>query len=334
MHIPPADYIGWAVEGATHYLAKRPDDEAALKLTHTQWVTVYCAELYVIVLLLSHRRRLPRGVLSFTDSFLVHSPIHCAISYPSSHAPVGTLTGAKVTRIMLDPNQGGATRMEGGWPFRSLPRGYIGSSTIGAALIFASFDQKASKIAVIPFVGILLIVSKFTVLNMAFTLGLCVIFLLVEHAAYWRFLLLFIGCMNGERPFYRPLLNRHQCADASTLDGLSTFSTVFPSADVPGPTPTSTLFGTNAMILRSSSSLPRVPSDSRCLQTRSTSQTSAPSSAFTPVWLPAQVCGAIWFLFSCCSPTATATAAILGGIVCFKKDFAEQYLESQTFMPT
>ncbi|GAA5918143.1 hypothetical protein JCM1841_005272 [Sporobolomyces salmonicolor] len=259
MHIPPADYIGWAVEGATHYLAKRPDDEAALKLTHTQWVTVYCAE-FLSQPSLELLFFLALG-LYIARSIIFPFKLTAVACHEGCHAPVGTLTGAKVTRIMLDPNQGGATRMEGGWPFRSLPRGYIGSSTIGAALIFASFDQKASKIAVIPFVGILLIVcvwarrSKFTVLNMAFTLGLCVIFLLVEHAAYWRFLLLFIDKINES----------DVCA----------FQRLYP-------------------------------------------------------WLPAQVCGAIWFLFSCCSPTA----AILGGIVCFKKDFAEQYLESQTFMPT
>lgn len=31
---------------------------------------------------------------------------------------------------------------------------------------------------------------------------------------------------------------------------------------------------------------------------------------------------------------AAVTAAILGGIMCFKNDFAEQYFDSQTFLPT
>ena len=70
-------------------------------------------------------------------------------------------------------------------------------------------------------------------------------------------------------------------------------------------------------------------------------------------WLPAQVWGAIWTLFSCAGreplfslipecggsradahfPLAV-TAGILGGIVCFKGDFAAQYFSSQTFIPT
>lgn len=93
-----------------------------------------------------------------------------------SHGIAGTLTGAKVESLILDPNQGGSTRMVGGWAFVSLPAGCafdstrlsrrragsggsltgttlsdprtdIGSTVIGAALIFAGFDQKASKIA-------------------------------------------------------------------------------------------------------------------------------------------------------------------------------------------
>ncbi|GAA5954719.1 hypothetical protein JCM21900_005130 [Sporobolomyces salmonicolor] len=154
MHIPPADYIGWAVEDTTHYLlAKRPDE----KLTHTQRVTVYCAELYVIVLLLSAPDL--AWNLYIARSIIFPFKLTAVACHEGCHALVGTLTGAKVTSIMLGPNQDGATRMEGGWPFLSLPAGYIGSSTIGAALIFASFDQKASKIAVVPFVGVLLIVG-------------------------------------------------------------------------------------------------------------------------------------------------------------------------------
>ncbi|GAA5905778.1 hypothetical protein JCM5296_005735 [Sporobolomyces johnsonii] len=272
MYIPPADYIGYAFEGAARYLAKRSDDEEAFKLTHTQWVTVYCAELYVILLLLSWNLYIARSII-------FPFKLTAVACHEGCHALVGTLTGAKVKSIMLDPNQGGATAMEGGLPFLSLPAGYIGSSTIGAALIFASFDQKASKIAVIPFVCVLLVVcawarkSRFTVLNVSFTLGLCVIFLLVEHAAYLRFLLLFIGCMNVMYSVWDEFddLVLHKINESDVC----AFQRLYP-------------------------------------------------------WLPAQVWGAIWFLVSCCS----LTAAILGGIVCFKKDFAEQYLESQTFMPT
>ncbi|KAL8286845.1 hypothetical protein RQP46_003851 [Phenoliferia psychrophenolica] len=60
--------------------------ERAFTPTHTQYVTIYCIEIYFVFMLL-------------------------------------------------------------GWNLKYLPAGYIGSSTIGAALIFASFDQKAAKIA-------------------------------------------------------------------------------------------------------------------------------------------------------------------------------------------
>jgi len=45
--------------------------------------------------------------------------------------------------------------MSGGWGFCSLPAGYLGSTFIGSALIFAGFDQKASKIAVFPILFIM-----------------------------------------------------------------------------------------------------------------------------------------------------------------------------------
>lgn len=43
--------------------------------------------------------------------------------HESCHAITATLTGGKVESIILDPNQGGSTRMIGGWAFASLPAG-------------------------------------------------------------------------------------------------------------------------------------------------------------------------------------------------------------------
>lgn len=49
--------------------------------------------------------------------------------------------------ISLDPHEGGVTIMQGGISAITLPAGYLGSSIIGALLIFAGFDIVASKIA-------------------------------------------------------------------------------------------------------------------------------------------------------------------------------------------
>jgi hypothetical protein len=63
------------------------------------------------------------------------------------HAFAAILTGGKVESISLDPNEGGVTHMRGGKQAITLPAGYLGSSIIGALLIFCGFDIVASKIA-------------------------------------------------------------------------------------------------------------------------------------------------------------------------------------------
>jgi Zn-dependent protease with chaperone function len=63
------------------------------------------------------------------------------------HAITACCTGGRVKSISLDPHEGGVTHMQGGISAITLPAGYLGSSTIGALLIFAGFDIVASKIA-------------------------------------------------------------------------------------------------------------------------------------------------------------------------------------------
>jgi hypothetical protein len=64
-----------------------------------------------------------------------------------SHALACLVTGGHVESITLDPREGGETLMRGGSSFFSLPAGYLGSSLIGALLIFCGFDTVASKVA-------------------------------------------------------------------------------------------------------------------------------------------------------------------------------------------
>lgn len=63
------------------------------------------------------------------------------------HAITACCTGGRVKSISLDPHEGGVTHMEGGISAITLPAGYLGSSLIGALLIFCGFDIVASKIA-------------------------------------------------------------------------------------------------------------------------------------------------------------------------------------------
>ncbi|BGP24590.1 hypothetical protein JCM10295v2_003508 [Rhodotorula toruloides] len=271
MYIPVADHVGHAIQHAAGYLTKRAEAEATkpFELTHTQWVTVYWIEACIIVLLFTWNLWLARSII-FPFKL-------CAVAcHEGCHALVGLLTGAKVKSIVLDPNQGGTTRMVGGFAFCSLPAGYIGSTLIGSGLLFASFDQKASKIAAIPLFVHLTIVSlwarrsRFTLLNVTFIQGLILIFYIVAHAVFLRFLLAFIGVMNVMYSVW------DQLDDLKINESdVCAFQRLYP-------------------------------------------------------WVPAQVWGAIWTFVSC----SGLTAAILGGIVTFKKDFPAQYFESQTFIPT
>ncbi|GAA5907811.1 M50 family metallopeptidase [Sporobolomyces salmoneus] len=165
------------------------------ELSHAQWIKVYYVQATVICYLLGWNLWLARSILF---------PLKlCAVAYHEMmHALVGTLTGGKVRSVILDPNQGGATTTEGGWPFLSLPAGYIGSTTIGSLLIFASFDQKASKIAAVPAFLLLCLVSywarksRFTLINIGAMAGLLVIFFFISHSVFLPFLLINIGVMN------------------------------------------------------------------------------------------------------------------------------------------
>jgi hypothetical protein len=56
------------------------------------------------------------------------------------------LTGGQILSVSIDPNDGGATRVEGGHAPSILSAGYIGSTILGAIFVLASFDTLVAKI--------------------------------------------------------------------------------------------------------------------------------------------------------------------------------------------
>ncbi|KAL7753279.1 hypothetical protein RI367_001054 [Sorochytrium milnesiophthora] len=66
-----------------------------------------------------------------------------------SHAIAGICTGAKIESIQINPDEGGVTYLRGGKTCCVLPAGYIGSSVVGAILIFCGFNITASKVAAV-----------------------------------------------------------------------------------------------------------------------------------------------------------------------------------------
>ncbi|GAA6046969.1 hypothetical protein JCM3770_003456 [Rhodotorula araucariae] len=125
-----------------------------------------------------------------------------------SHAAVGCCTGAKVRSITLDPREGGCTMMQGGIGALTLPAGYLGSSLIGALLVFCGFDVVASKVASIV-VGVMFLLTLWwgkrdwlTILTILLATGFIVACWFIAHGAALRFYMLFLGVMNALYSLY------------------------------------------------------------------------------------------------------------------------------------
>ena len=93
--------------------------------------------------------------------------------------------------------------MRGGISAITLPAGYLGSSLIGALLIFCGFDIVASKIASIA-LGVCFLLTLWwarkdwlTIATVLLSVALLVACWFIKHAEPLRFVVLFIGVMSA-----------------------------------------------------------------------------------------------------------------------------------------
>ena len=93
--------------------------------------------------------------------------------------------------------------MQGGISAITLPAGYLGSSLIGALLIFCGFDIVASKIASIV-LGVCFLLTLWwarrdwlTIGTVLAAVGLLIACWFIDHAEPLRFVVLFIGVMSA-----------------------------------------------------------------------------------------------------------------------------------------
>eukprot|EP00884_Botryococcus_braunii_P002278 jgi/Botrbrau1/12050/Bobra.0295s0006.1 len=152
------------------------------------------------------------AIMMFVIAFFWFTPIVSKVLYPFKvltvafhefgHAAVGICTGAKISSIELDPELGGATHMVGGIRFCTLPAGYLGSSLIGALLIFFGFDSLASKIAAALIAALLLLVLIWA--KNWFARGITLLFIVIIILLYFipggwaiRYFVLFVGVMSA-----------------------------------------------------------------------------------------------------------------------------------------
>ncbi|KAH7907359.1 peptidase M50B-like-domain-containing protein [Hygrophoropsis aurantiaca] len=117
------------------------------------------------------------------------------------HIVGAVLTGGTIISVTIDPNLGGATVVEGGYPPAILSAGYIGSTIFGGVFILGGFDSLVAKI--LSFVlglglitPLVLVRDKLTILLTLVYEGLLVGFWFVGHAQALRWYCLFIGIMN------------------------------------------------------------------------------------------------------------------------------------------
>src|SRR5438034_5852553 len=115
------------------------------------------------------------------------------------HAITACCTGGRVKSISLDPREGGVTNMQGGISAITLPAGYLGSSLIGALLIFCGFNIIASKVASLALgVCFLLILwwarkDWLTIVTILFAIGILVACWFIAHAQPLRYVVVSVG---------------------------------------------------------------------------------------------------------------------------------------------
>jgi hypothetical protein len=137
------------------------------------------------------------------------------------HAITACCTGGRVKSISLDPHEGGVTHMQGGISAITLPAGYLGSSIIGALLIFAGFDIVASKVASIV-LGVCFLLTLWwarrdwlTIVTILLAVGLLVACWFIVHGEALRWVvvcsfpyLIFVGLLLTVSSYLSELCRR------------------------------------------------------------------------------------------------------------------------------
>ena len=175
----------------THHLLRR-----SLDVNHTQKVTLGIIVAYVVIIAALWNIPYIRYIL-WPFKMLVIA------FHEFSHAATACCTGGRVESIKLDPHEGGVTQMRGGISAVTLPAGYLGSSLVGALLIFCGFDITASKVASLV-LGVCFLLTLWwgkkdwlTISTILAAVGLLVACWFIKHAEALRFVVLFIGVMSA-----------------------------------------------------------------------------------------------------------------------------------------
>ncbi|PLW44286.1 hypothetical protein PCASD_03876 [Puccinia coronata f. sp. avenae] len=162
----------------------------------TQTSTLFAIALYFVIILVCWNLFMIRHVL-FPFKLVV------VAWHEFGHVVASSCSGCKLESVTIDPNEGGATRMQANvYPNLSLPFGYISSCLFGGLLVFCGFNTLASKIASF-FLMMSLIVAFWwatgliTRLMTLLSIGLLIGFWFIDHAGVLRYFILFVGVMSS-----------------------------------------------------------------------------------------------------------------------------------------
>ncbi|KAI8871693.1 hypothetical protein GQ42DRAFT_154254 [Ramicandelaber brevisporus] len=139
------------------------------------------------------------------------------------HAFAGVITGAKIHSITIEPDEGGLTQMTGGNPCCTIPAGYLGSSLIGALMIFCGFNTIASKVCTVV-VGVALLATMWWARNWLARV-IAVLFIGLLAFLWWlqggvglRYFVAFMGTMSVLYSLYETvdhlIVNKRNESDA------------------------------------------------------------------------------------------------------------------------
>ncbi|KZP16643.1 hypothetical protein FIBSPDRAFT_957884 [Athelia psychrophila] len=162
--------------------------------TKDQVVVLYVIVVYAVVIF---------GVWHIPGARVLINPLKLLTIgwHELCHIIAAVLTGGTILKVTIDPTMGGATIVEGGYPFIILSAGYIGSAAFGGAFMLGGWDTLVAKIMsfvmglglVAPLV---LVRDKLTILLTTIYVGLLIGFWFIDHASALRWYCLFVGVMN------------------------------------------------------------------------------------------------------------------------------------------
>lgn len=166
---------------------------SSLTPTNEQWSILTVLAIQTVIIIVFYQFRLTRMILY---PFAIISTVF----HEFGHALMCVLTGGRVRHIVISMDESGLTRFSGGWSCFILPAGYIGSTLIGAIMLFMAFGHRSSNWTALGVLGILLITlwysdGLFTVISSLTLMALVGWAWYYRDGTYTRHFILFLGAI-------------------------------------------------------------------------------------------------------------------------------------------